>query len=43
MLWLENASTLHAVIMAKKRKKDCFNKHGYSFDDVAKNGYSSPS
>ena len=20
--------------------KDCFNKHGYSFDDVSKNGYS---
>ena len=23
--------------------KDCFNKHGYNFDDVRKNGYSRPS
>ena len=23
--------------------KDCFNKHGYNFDDVSKNGYSRPS
>ena len=23
--------------------KDCFNKYGYKFDDVSKNGYSSPS
>ena len=23
--------------------KGCFNKHGYNFDDVSKNGYSRPS
>ena len=26
-----------------KKYKDCFNKHGCSFDDVSKIGYSSPS